>query len=66
MQTICTKHIKARSGIFLKVNKVLKIKGTLLDKNQLENHLKKIASEHNLANKSQKETFPVPRNDRRF
>ena len=45
---------------FLKINKVLKINGTLLDKNQLENHLQKIASSHNLSNKSQKDTYPVP------
>jgi hypothetical protein len=44
----------------LKINKVLKINGTLLDKNQLENHLQKIASNHNLSNKSQKDTYPVP------
>lgn len=60
MQTICVKHIKARSGIFLKMGKVLKINGTLLDKKQLENHLQKIASNHNLVNQSQKETYPVP------
>lgn len=44
----------------MKVNKVLKINGTLLDKNQLENHLQKIASNHNLTNQSEKETYPVP------
>ncbi len=60
MQTICVKHIKARSGIFLKMGKILKINGTLLDKRQLENHLQKIASNHNLVNQSQKETYPVP------
>ncbi len=60
MRTICVKHVKARSGNFLKINKVLKINGTLLDKNQLENHLQKIASSHNLTNQSQKETYPVP------
>lgn len=60
MQTICLKHRKARSGIFLKINKVLKINGTLLDKNQLEKHLQKVASSHNLSNKSQKDTYPVP------
>ena len=60
MQTICLKHMEARSGNFLKINKVLKINGTLLDKNQLESHLQKIASNHNLTNQSQKETYPVP------
>lgn len=44
----------------MKINKVLKINGTLLDKSQLENHLQKIASSHNLSNKSQKDTYPVP------
>ncbi len=44
----------------MKINKVLKINGTLLDKGQLESHLQKIASNHNLVNQSQKETYPVP------
>ena len=44
----------------MKVNKVLKINGTILDKNQLENHLQKIAADHNLSNKSNKDTYPVP------
>ena len=44
----------------MNANKILKISGTVLDKNQLENHLQKIASSHNLVNKSQKETYPVP------
>lgn len=44
----------------MKINRVLKVNGTLLDKNQLENHLQKIASSHNLSNKSQKDTYPVP------
>jgi len=60
LQTICLKHIKARSGIFLKTEKTLKINGTLLEKKQLEKHLEKTASSHNLSNKSKKETYPVP------
>ena len=60
MQTICTKHIIARSGIFLKENKILKINGTMLEKSQLEQHLEKIASSHNTTTKSQKDTYPVP------
>ena len=44
----------------MKVDKILKINGTLLDKNQLENHLQKIASNHNLSNKSKKDTYPIP------
>ena len=60
MRTICVKHIKSKEWNFLKINKVLKINGTLLDKNQLEKHLQKIASNHNLTNCSEKETYPVP------
>lgn len=44
----------------MKINKVLKINGTLLDKSQLENHLQKIASNHNISHQSQKETYPIP------
>lgn len=53
-------NIKARSEIFLKRNRILKIDGTLIDSYQLENHLQKIASNHNLTRKSQKDTYPVP------
>ncbi len=35
-------------------NKILKINGTTLDQEQLKNHLEKIATNHNLVNKSQK------------
>ena len=59
MQTICVKHI-GKEWNFLKVNKILKIHGTLLDKAQLENHLQKIASNHNLVTRSEKTTYPVP------
>ncbi len=45
---------------FLKTSKILKINGTLLDKKQLESHLQKIASNHNLTSQSQKNTYPVP------
>ena len=44
----------------MNINKVLKLNGTLLDKNQLENHLQKIAANHNIKTKSDKETYPVP------
>ena len=44
----------------MKENKVLKIKGAILDKNQLKSHLEKTASSHNLTNKSNKYTYPVP------
>ena len=44
----------------MKVNKVLKINGSILDKKQLEQHLQKIASNHNLSGKSDKNTYPIP------
>ena len=44
----------------MRVNRILKIDGTPLNKMQLEKHLQKIASSHNLAGKSQKNTYPVP------
>jgi len=45
----------------LKPFKVLNIRGTILDKIQLENYLEKIASEHILKNKSDKDTNPIYR-----
>ena len=44
----------------MKTNKILKINGTPLDKYQLEKYLEKIASNHNLVGKSQKNTYPIP------
>lgn len=43
----------------MNINKVLKLDGTLLDKNQLAKHLEKIAADHNIIAKSKKETYPV-------
>ena len=39
----------------------LNIKGAVLDKNQLENYLEKLAIEHTLTNQSDKKTYPIPR-----
>ena len=50
----------------MKTNRILKINGTMLDKKQLERHLQKIASDHNLVNKSQKDTYPVPHIEENF
>ena len=50
----------ARSGIFLKENRKLKITGTMLEKAQLQKHLEKIASSQSITTKSQKDTYPVP------
>ena len=44
----------------MKENKILKINGTTLEKEQLEKHLEKIASNHNIIAKSQKNTYPIP------
>lgn len=44
----------------MNINKILKINGTTLDQEQLKNHLEKIATNHNLVNKSQKNTYPIP------
>lgn len=44
----------------MKENKKLKIAGAILEKSQLQNHLEKIASSHNIISKSQKETYPIP------
>ena len=45
----------------MKDYKILNIKGALLDKNQLENYLEKIASYYAIQPKSNKETYPIPR-----
>ena len=44
----------------MKEYKNLKINGTMLEKSQLDKHLEKIASTHNLSPKSEKSTYPVP------
>ena len=44
----------------MKENKKLKIVGTILEKVQLERHLEKIATSHNIISKSQKSTYPIP------
>lgn len=44
----------------MKTFKKLEINGTMLTNEQLEKHLEKTALEHNLSNKSSKETYPVP------
>ena len=42
-------------------NKILQINGAVLEKHQLERHLENIALEHNLKEKSDNQTYPVPR-----
>ena len=50
----------------MKLAKFLNIKGALLDKNQLENYLEKVASEHILQAKSDKDTYPIYRLEENF
>lgn len=50
----------------MKLEKILNIKGALLDEYQLENYLEKIASDHILQNKSNKKTYPIPRLEENF
>ena len=57
MQTICVKHI-CKEWNFLNTKKILRINGAILDKNQLKEHLEIIASNHNLKNKTDKQTYP--------
>ncbi len=45
----------------MKLAKVLNIKGALLDKHSLESYLEKIALDHVLQDKSDEETYPIPR-----
>ncbi len=44
----------------MKENKKLKIAGTMLEKEQLQRHLEKAATNHNIINKTQKNTYPIP------
>ena len=45
----------------MRENNILKIKGTILEKGQLESHLQKIAIGHNIMQKSDVDTYPIPR-----
>ena len=51
----------SKEWIFLNEKKKLNIKGTVLDRYQLEQYLEKIASDHILTEKSAKDTYPIPR-----
>ena len=44
----------------------LNIRGTILDRNQLESYMEKLASDHVLKNKSDKDTYPIPRLEKNF
>ena len=45
----------------LNTNRILQIDGAILDKHQLDKHLENIAINHNLKEKSDKNTYPIPR-----
>lgn len=45
----------------MKENRKLNIKGALLDRYQLQSYLEKIAADHILTEKSDKETYPIQR-----
>lgn len=44
----------------MKMYRNLNIKGTILDKQQLENYMEKIASDHIIQARSNKDTYPIP------
>ena len=44
----------------MRLYKNLNIKGTMLDEKQLEGYMEKMASDHILQNKSNKDTYPIP------
>lgn len=45
----------------LKQKRILQIDGAILDKYQLEKHLENISITHNIKEKSDNDTYPVPR-----
>ena len=50
----------------MKIYKNLNIKGTVLDKDQLEDYMEKIASDHILKQKSDTNTYPIPKMKENF
>jgi len=53
-------HIEVKD-LNKKEYKYLNIKGTVLDNNQLQNYMEKIASGQDIKNSSEKRTYPIPR-----
>ena len=45
----------------MKKTKILDIGGAILNNQDLEKHLEKIAATHSIKYKSEKETYPIPR-----
>jgi hypothetical protein len=52
-------HYKAIKGVCMKNYRDLNISGTILDKNQLASFMEKIASEHNIKNGTDKDTYVI-------
>ena len=66
MEKLILKNTYQEEWIFLKLAKILNIKGALLDKYQLENYLEKMASDHVLQEKSDAKTYPITRLEDNF
>lgn len=60
MAKIC-KNKKTRSVIFLREYKILNTKGAAIDNIHLQKYLEKLASDHVLQEKSDQNTYPIPR-----
>ena len=51
---------KRKEWIFLKKYQKINIESAILDEEQLKKHLEKMAMQHTLKNKSNKNTYPIP------
>lgn len=61
------KKLFEKQGVeFLRKYRVLNIKGTVIDKYQLERHLEQLASDDVLQEKPEKNTYPIPRMKENF
>ena len=58
---MCKTWLLRSGNFFMKKYRNLNIKGTVLDKVQLENYMEKMASDHILQNSSSKDTYPIPK-----
>ncbi len=50
----------------MKEKRILNIKGTILDRNQLNEYLEKMASDYILSHNSSTDTYPIPRLKRKL
>lgn len=63
---MCKTFAKEWKIFNMKNYRSLNIKGAVLDKNQLENYMEKMASDHILQNSSSKDTYPIPKMKENF